>query len=407
MARNDPPSEWLFTPEQRNGNERGAPGVTGVIVPRYGDASDTPESGYARSPLKAVRFSEMEPAGKRDYVVERLVPEGHHTILYGDGGAAKSTLALSISLAVSRADGGSWLGFAVQTAPVLYLDFELDAQEQNRRVRQLSRAEGLSSPPEGLIYLCALGCGAREAFDAALAECQKYGVRLMVLDSVGPALGGDAEAAKDVLAFYREVLEGFRVSGVTVLLIDHQAKGGGGESYQAKRSFGSVYKGNLARSTVQAEAVEHGEGSLTVRLRQNKHNFGPLAEPFGVKLGFSEEMISAEAIELDAADLAEERTLNSTDRVKLALGDSPAYPEEIAEHTGLATRSVKNTLSKLRKKREIEDTGETKGQSRQVSLVSLPLGDSDSDTSSANGVNGDTAAQTLFTQEPGGQWGEV
>ena len=74
---------------------------------------------------------------------------------------------------------------------------------------------------------------------------------------------------------------------MAVLIIDHQSRLQAGQSYQSKGAFGSVFKTNLARSVIQAQATERGEGTLTVRLRQKKHNFGPLAEPFGVKLSFS------------------------------------------------------------------------------------------------------------------------
>jgi hypothetical protein len=50
---------------------------------------------------------------------------------------------------------------------VLFLDFELDTEEQHRRVRDL--AAGLDIPvSEKLGYLSALGMGAREAFKLAL-----------------------------------------------------------------------------------------------------------------------------------------------------------------------------------------------------------------------------------------------
>jgi hypothetical protein len=123
-----------------------------------------------------------------------------------------------------------------------------------------------------------------------------------------------------------------------------------------------VFKTNLARSVIQAQATERSEGTLTVRLRQKKHNFGPLAEPFGVKLSFTEQAVSLEAIELDASELAEEATLNSTDRVKLALEGGPAYPWEIAEHTGLAVKTVKNVLTGLRKQEVVEPTGEVESR---------------------------------------------
>jgi hypothetical protein len=129
-----------------------------------------------------------------------------------------------------------------------------------------------------------------------------------------------------------------------------------------------VFKTNLARSVIQAEATERGEGTLTVRLRQKKHNFGPLAEPFGVQLSFSEEAVDLEAIELDASELAEEATLNATDRVKLALESGPASSWEIAEVTGLAVKTVKNALSGLREQEVVEPTGETENRTEQVRL---------------------------------------
>jgi hypothetical protein len=119
---------------------------------------------------------------------------------------------------------------------------------------------------------------------------------------------------------------------------------------------------------IQVEATERGEGTLSVRLRQKKHNFGPLAEPFGVKLTFSEEAVTLKAIELKASELAEEATLTAPERVKLALEDGPAYPWEIAETTGVPHKTVKNVLTGLRKQGAVEPTGQTEGQAEQIRL---------------------------------------
>ena len=77
---------------------------------------------------------------------------------------------------------------------------------------------------------------------------------------------------------------------------------------------------------------------------------------------------------MDAADLAEERTLNAADRIKLALEDGPAYPEELAEYTGIPIKTVRNILSKLRGAGEVEGTGEREGEGRseQVRLIPKP-----------------------------------
>ena len=317
--------------------------------------------------LEAVRFSEMEVPGPRRYLLKDLLLAAYVTLLYGDGGVAKSLLALALAVAVSG-DSRKWLGREVETCPVLYVDFELDAEEQARRVHQLCRGQGMDTPPESLLYMSALGHPAIEAFTAALDACKEHGVGLMVVDSLGPALQGDAEAARDIIGFFQRSVEPFRVEGVAVLIIDHQSRLQAGQSYQSKGAFGSVFKTNLARSVIQAQATERGEGTLTVRLRQKKHNFGPLAEPFGAKLSFTEEAVVLEAVELEASELAEEATLNAADRVKLALEGGPAYPWEIAEHTGLALKTVKNALTGLRKQEVVEPTGEVESRTERVRL---------------------------------------
>ena len=349
--------------------------------------------GRGRKP-ELVKLADVKPPGPRRYLLQDLVLGAYVTLLHGDGGVAKSLLALALAVAVAE-DFGSWLGRNVEGGPVLYLDFELDSEEQARRVYQLCRGRGMEKPPENLLYMSAVGYTSREAFEAATEVCGEHSVKLLVLDSHGVAMQGDAEAARDTIGFFVEHIEPLRALGVAVLIIDHQSKLQAGQNYQSKGAFGSVFKSNLARSVIQVEATERGEGTLTVRLRQKKHNFGPLADPFGVKLSFSEEAVSLEPVELMAAELAEETTLNAADRVKLALEDGPAYPWEIAEITGLAVKTVKNALTGLRKQELVEPTGEVEGRTEQVQIsvpASLPYkrdGDGDAGESAFIVENGE------------------
>ena len=374
--------------------------------------------GRGRKP-KVVRFSEMKVPGPRRYLLKDLVLASYVTLLHGDGGVAKSLLALALSVAVSG-DFERWLGRDVENGPVLYLDFELDAEEQVRRVYQLCRGAGLAEPSDDLLYMSALGHTAREAFTAALETCEEHDVKLLVLDSLGPALQGDAEASRDVISFFSQAMEPFRVKGVGVLIIDHQSKLQAGQSYQSKSAFGSVYKNNLARSVIQVEATERGEGTLTLRLRQKKHNFGPLVEPFGATLTFAEDEVVLAPVELEAAELAEEATLNAADRVRLALEQGPAYPWEIAEFTGLAVKTVKNTLSGLRKQGLVEPTGVTENRTEQVRL-SVPAslaykrdGDGDGTKSDDEDAQENSLEEPVIERRPSGtlplpsgKWEEV
>jgi len=330
----------------------------------------SPSLSKGVTPVTPLRFAEMEPPGPREYVVEDLVPKDHTTSLFGDGGSAKSILALSAATAVA---GGAakWLGREVYNCPVLYADFELDADEQRRRAYQVARGICLDKPPHDLLYVSGLGRPAGEVLKGCLNVCIAEGVGLLIIDSLGIALQGDAEAARDVIRFHHDYLDPFRAAGVTLLVIDHQGKTQAGERYQNKRSFGSVYKENLARSVIQVEPSDRGKGLLTLKLRQTKNNFGPKAQPFGARLTFAEEKITVDAHELDATELAEEGTLNAGDRVRLVLKDGPAYPAKIAETCDIPLGTVKNELTRQRKRGLVEYTDETDPSTRakQVRLT--------------------------------------
>jgi hypothetical protein len=340
------------------------------------------------TPVTPVRFSEMEPPGPREHIVEELVPKGHTTSLFGDGGAAKSVIGLSAGTAIA---GGAerWLGRKVENYPVLYGDFELDADEQRRRAYQVARGVYLEKPPHDLLYVSGLGRPAGEVLMGCLDVCVREGVGLFILDSLGIALEGDAERSSDVIRFHHEYLDPFRAAGVTLLVVDHQGKTQAGERYQNKRSFGSVYKENLARSVIQVEPGDRGDGLLTLKLRQTKNNFGPKAEPFGARLTFTEERITVDVHTLDATELAGETVLNARDRVMLALKGGAAYPTDISEAAHMPLGTVKNQLTGLRNDGLVQYTGEVQGQAREVRLtedglsvtgVTEPIGNRDTVT---------------------------
>lgn len=326
-------------------------------APRWQGVTASPSLYGGMTPVTPIRFAEMDPPGPRNYLVDGLVPKAHTTTIFGDGGSAKSVLALSLATAVAGA-ADNWMGREVQTYPVLYCDFELDADEQRRRAYQVARGVYLGKPPHDLLYVSGLGRRVSEVLIGCLEVCVREGVGMLIVDSLGIALEGDAGDARDVIRFHHEYLDPYRAAGITLLIIDHQGKAQGGERYQSKRTFGSVYKENLARSVVQVEPSDRGKGLLTVKLRQTKHNFGPKAEPFGAKLTFTEEEITVAEHSLDATELAQEATLNARDRVMLVLKDGAGFPADIVEQAEMPLGTVKNALTNLRKRGLVEDTAD-------------------------------------------------
>ena len=118
----------------------------------------------------------------------------------------------------------------------------------------------------------------------------------------------------------------------------------------------------------QIETRESTEVDRKITFRQTKTNFGPGVDPFGVRVTWEHEKTTIEPDELTQADLAEEDSVPVIKRILTALEDGPAYPDEIADAVSVEVRTVKNRPSTLRKSGKIVDTGETRGQSRQVSL---------------------------------------
>jgi DNA-binding transcriptional ArsR family regulator len=345
----------------------------GVIsgTPLYSSAaSDT--SAEDSPKLSLVRFANRPPPADREFIVPDLIPRHHPTTLYGWGGTAKSLIALLLSMSVAGGREKFFKRDITVHGPAMYIDFELDADEQHRRVVQLAAGMKMEVP-EDLLYVSTLGVRTHEAIEFALSVCEEHDVVLAVLDSLGPAMVGDMAAAKDVIEFHNCYIAPFKAVGITPLLVDHQARQQAGEGYQSKGAFGSAYKEHLSRSLIQVEAGDRSaeQGTLNVRLRHKKTNFGTLVDPFDVSLSFSDEMILASTRDLTPADRAQETTLNAEERVLAALEDGPAYTDELVEATGLVRGTVKNKLTALKKAGRVETTGEIRSQMEQVRLVSL------------------------------------
>jgi hypothetical protein len=193
-----------------------------------------------------------------------------------------------------------------------------------------------------------------------------------VVDSFGLAMDGDMGSSTDVLGFVRNYIDPL-CEATTPFIVDHISKMQAGEDYQNKTAFGSVYKHNTVRSALQIQGGKRDRdaGTLDVRVRHHKNNFGFQRDPFDARLTFSENKVSVEAVELDDTELVTEKTLNAEDRVLLALEAGPAYPDEIAQITSLAHGTVVNCLTRLRRADKVVDTGEVLGKARQVSLASF------------------------------------
>jgi hypothetical protein len=315
--------------------------------------------------IQAFSFSGREKPGPRGWIVDNHLWQGHATSWFGEGGVAKSLLALHLGLTVAAENRSYWMAFAVKTVPVLYLDFELDADEQHRRALDLAKGMNLKAIPENFYYLSVAMVPPEEAFRIAAEECRRLGVKLVIVDSVGFAIDGDSENSSDVLGFYRRCIQPLKDIGASPLLIDHQAKIIKGEKYADKQAFGSVYKTNAVRSAFQIRGSQDVQGEITATFTHKKNNFGWKEKDFSLKVLFEEGCITSER--LQEAVPSPDREPSKKEQVLEAIEElGRATAEMVTQKTGITLQTVRNSISELLVEGALKDTGDKQNRSRIV-----------------------------------------
>jgi len=160
-----------------------------------------------------------------------VIPEGSDVMIYGDGGAGKTTGAND--LACHCAAGDDWLGFVIEHAvPVLVIENEGPRPLFRKKLaRKLASWSG--SPLEGRVRVLeepwARFTFAEEIWRNALAaQIAEQEIDVLIVGPVTCAGMTEAGTLQDVRAFLELVADVRRKSGrrLTVILIHHENKGG-------------------------------------------------------------------------------------------------------------------------------------------------------------------------------------
>lgn len=291
------------------------------------------------------------------WLVTKVLRMNAPNSIYGDGGVGKSTLAALIGGCVSG--GLAMAGFVPEfTGPVLWLDWESDQWDIDDTIKQLRIGHENHFPD---FYYRRETWPITQTFKQVAKQVATEGVALVVLDSVGYAMGGDPESADATLRFTQAV----RAFNTTVLLIDHVRKGDSGG-----KAFGSAYKHNevrtgfeIIRQQVPGESVSH------LGMFQRKSNKGGFLAPFGLKVEFGEGFIRYDREEIQEEELVEKLSVPRRVRKVLTEATGLMNADEIAGLAGAPVEQVKARLSEMAARDEVYAT-DAKGWARRYALKS-------------------------------------
>ncbi len=200
------------------------------------------------------------------------LPAGKLTILAGAAGTGKTTLALNLAAVVSR--GGAWPDGSTCTHPGHVLMWSSEDDIGDTLVPRLMAGDANRSKVH-FVRSVAKTDGELVPFDPTrdmplLSErmANMRGVRLLIVDPVMSAVGGDAHRANDVRRDLQPLVDLATRHGCAVIGISHFAKGSGGKS-PVKRVIGSQAFGALARMVLVTVKEEGAERRILARAKSN------------------------------------------------------------------------------------------------------------------------------------------
>jgi len=292
------------------------------------------ESYFSTSPVERINPAETTEV---EFLLRPLLPKGHPTLLFAPGGTGKSFVAMYIAMLVQN---GMTFGEETQEPQeVLYLDWEVDKREADRRFGMFK----LTFPDMDLNYPLYKRCELplKDEIDDILQATIENNVKLIIIDSAAPAVGGDINDAHKILTFFQAVRQ-LTTAGASVLILTHVSKS---DKKEEKRSpIGSVFFENLSRLTWELRAESPEKGTFDFALIPRKSNFGKM-EPIGLRAVFQFDGVYFTTIDSEQV-VQYEIDFVVYDVIK-RLGE--ATIKEIASYIGMRKDKLYNILTRLEK----------------------------------------------------------
>lgn len=344
--------------ELRRACEDLIPGGKGYWKVRIDSACWHVIDGY-RAGEAPISLTGQPSAHHRKWFVDRWIPWGVPTILYGDGGSGKSLMALALAAHALRGMpfGGdpNWRLTPIQG--VLIADWEDSAEEFNDRLGGL--CAGLGHPvPANVVYKRMQG-PLRDGAADLRSLILKHDLDLVIIDSGSVAAGGELESSETALAF-ADIL---RALSATTLVTAH-VPWSQTEVDGRRRPFGSIFFRNAFRSLIELRASSDDTTpglQVTCRLEKANHTPRPLPQPAGWQILWQGGGITI------SPHSAEPAMQGLGHRILQVIPQAPSRisVSEVTERLDAQPDSIQKTLKRLESRNLIAGTAGHFGKGRE------------------------------------------
>ena len=279
------------------------------------------------------RETKVEPL---TFLINPFVYRQKPTILYGDGGQGKSTLALFLAMLVST--GQCVAEIRALRGRVLYLDYEDDADIHALRLRALIAGHPELAEAQIDYQRCAQPLTVLAP--SLYRRIQADAIQLLVIDSLFAASGG---MEGDDCGRFFAALRPLKVASLTLAHTPKPQEG------VTPSIIGSVFNKNYALTTWELRAEPATlDAPMHLGLYHRKINYGRERAALGFAVVQAEDFSVCRYEPLDlahTADLASALPLRN--RIRNLLEDgTPRTTKEIADEVGVKLGTVKSALSR-------------------------------------------------------------
>ena len=295
--------------------------------------------------IEAWSGEDVEPP---QYILYPFIIKNYPSIIFGDPGTIKSTMALLFSQIMMLPWKDNPLEIPCPDRPlkVLYLDWETDLATIKWQLTKLERGRGMGLNACMVYYrLCSLPLA--NDIEELRKRIAELNVDVIIIDSLGLATGGELKEAGPAISFFSAL----RQLVTTSLILAHSPKDS--ENVKNKSIYGTVFFQAQARNIWEIKkSQEPGSSKADIALYHKKPApFQSYHSPIGFSLEYTDDsIVICKNDPTTVPDLLERMGVQVQITKYMEGKSGTVSPSDIAENVGMPLKNVNKALNDMKAK---------------------------------------------------------